>query len=115
MASNEEDPAAAAARAEVEMNSYKSRSGTGKQSDSTVDSGINENVTAQFPGSTVQIGGTKRGENPTIPDEEGGEINKASGRQTKANEFEGEGGPEDKIRQAETDRPGDDDVTGNVR
>ena len=35
--------------------------------------------------------------------------------QTKANEFEGEGGPEDKIRQAETDRPGDDDVTGNVR
>lgn len=44
------------------------------------DSGINENVTASFPGSTVQVGGTKRGENPAIPDEEGGEINKASGR-----------------------------------
>ena len=34
MASNEEDPVASAARAEVEMNSYKARSGTGKQSDS---------------------------------------------------------------------------------
>lgn len=41
---------------------------------------MNEGVTSQFPGSTVQIGGTKRGENPTIPDEEGGEINKSTGR-----------------------------------
>jgi hypothetical protein len=112
---------------------------------------VNEGVTSQFPGSTVQIGGTKRGENPTIPDEEGGELNKASGRyvsifsfllpplppfllntiytarpsrcrwasltfrQTKANEFEGKGGPEDKIDQAVVDRPGDQDVTANVR
>jgi hypothetical protein len=44
------------------------------------ESGVNEGVTSQFPGSTVQVGGTKRGENPTIPDEEGGELNKASGR-----------------------------------
>lgn len=44
------------------------------------DSGVNENVTAQFPGSTVQVGGTKRGENPTIPDEEGGEVYKGAGR-----------------------------------
>jgi hypothetical protein len=44
------------------------------------ESGVNEGVTSQFPGSTVQVGGTKRGENPTIPDEEGGEMNKASGR-----------------------------------
>lgn len=41
---------------------------------------MNENVTAEFPGSTVQVGGTKRGENPVIPDEEGGELNKAAGR-----------------------------------
>lgn len=47
---------------------------------SAVDSGVNENVTSRFPGSTVQVGGTKRGDNPTIPDEEGGELNKASGR-----------------------------------
>lgn len=36
-------------------------------------------------------------------------------RQTKANEFEGQGGPEHKVRQAEVDRPGDDDVTGTNR
>jgi hypothetical protein len=36
-------------------------------------------------------------------------------RQTKANEFEGTGGPEDKIDEAVRDRPGDDDVTANVR
>lgn len=36
-------------------------------------------------------------------------------RQTKANEFEGKGGPEDKIDQAVVDRPGDQDVTANVR
>jgi hypothetical protein len=35
--------------------------------------------------------------------------------QTKANDFEGVGGPGDKAKQAEIDRPGDDDVTGNVR
>ena len=44
------------------------------------DSGVNEGVTSQFPGATVQIGGTKRGENPTIPDEEGGEQSKTTGR-----------------------------------
>lgn len=36
-------------------------------------------------------------------------------RQTKANDFEGVGGPEDKVRQAEADRPGDNDVTGTNR
>jgi hypothetical protein len=35
--------------------------------------------------------------------------------QTKANEFEGKGGPEDKVAAAETDRRGDDDVTGTTR
>jgi hypothetical protein len=36
-------------------------------------------------------------------------------RQTKANDFEGDGGPEGSVRQAEVERPGDQDVTGNVR
>ncbi|KAK8869451.1 hypothetical protein IAR55_000015 [Kwoniella newhampshirensis] len=97
------------------INSHQAKTGSGPQSDSTVDSGVNENVTSQFPGSKVQVGGTKRGENPTIPDEEGGEQSKTTGRQTKADDFGGVGGPEDKVKQAETDRPGDDDVTGNVR
>lgn len=45
-----------------------------------IESGVNEGVTSQFPGSTVQVGGTLRGENPTLPDEAGGEFNKASGK-----------------------------------
>lgn len=35
--------------------------------------------------------------------------------QTKARDFEGVGGPEDKMRSAEAQRPGDDDIDGNVR
>ncbi|WVW78080.1 hypothetical protein I302_100031 [Kwoniella bestiolae CBS 10118] len=101
---------------EASINSAQAISGSGKnQSDSTIDSGVNENVTSQFPGSTVQIGGSGRGENPIIPDEEGGEQSKLTGRQTHANDFEGSGGPEDKVREAEADRPGDQDVSGNVR
>lgn len=45
-----------------------------------VDSGVNENVEASFPGASVQVGGTKRGENPAIPNEEGGDINKSTGQ-----------------------------------
>ncbi|WWC68272.1 uncharacterized protein I206_102195 [Kwoniella pini CBS 10737] len=101
---------------EASINSPQAVSGGGKgQSDSSVDSGVNENVTADFPGSTVQVGGTKRGENPPIPDEEGGEQSKLTGRQTHADDFEGDGGPEDKVKVAEAERPGDQDVTGNVR
>lgn len=36
-------------------------------------------------------------------------------RQTKAGDFEGVGGPEDKLKVAETERGGDQDVAGNVR
>ncbi|WWC86562.1 uncharacterized protein L201_001439 [Kwoniella dendrophila CBS 6074] len=101
---------------EASINSPSAISGSGKgQSDSTIDSGVNEGVTSQFPGSTVQVGGTGRGENPPIPDEEGGEQSKTTGRQTHANDFEGEGGPEDKVKVAEAQRPGDQDVTGNDR
>ncbi|KAK6903373.1 hypothetical protein L486_08528 [Kwoniella mangroviensis CBS 10435] len=103
-------------KAEASINSYQAKTGLGEtQSDSTIDSGVNENVTSQFPGSTVQIGGTKRGENPLIPDEEGGEQSKLTGRQTHANDFEGDGGPEDKVKVAEAQRPGDQDVSGNIR
>ena len=38
-----------------------------------------------------------------------------SSRTTKARDFEGEGGPEDKRRMHEEERGGDDDVRGNVR
>lgn len=86
---------------EQAINSYTAKTGAGRQSDSSmlffslgkhgrhkcltvvlsaVDSGVNEQVTAQFPGSTVQVGGTKRGENPPIPDEEGGGLNPGTGQ-----------------------------------
>lgn len=45
-----------------------------------LESGVNEGVEADFPGATVQIGGARRGENPVIPDEDGGEINKSTGQ-----------------------------------
>jgi len=36
-------------------------------------------------------------------------------RQTKAGDFEGVGGPEDKLAAAQIERGGDQDVVGNVR
>lgn len=36
-------------------------------------------------------------------------------RQTKAGDFEGVGGPEDKLAAAQLERGGDDDVVGNTR
>jgi len=49
-----------------------------------------------------------------IPVEEGGGIGK-DGQPTKARDFEGVGGPEDKEEIARAERGGDDDVGGNVR
>ena len=42
------------------------------------DSGIDENVTSKFPGSTVTTGSAASGagDNREIPEEEGGDINK---------------------------------------
>ena len=45
-----------------------------------LESGVNENVETEFPGAEVQVGGTRRGENPVLPDEAGGEFNKFAGR-----------------------------------
>ncbi|KAI9639873.1 uncharacterized protein MKK02DRAFT_29840 [Dioszegia hungarica] len=103
-------------KSEQAINASSAQTGSGKgQSLSTEDSGVNENVTSQFPGSTVQVGGTKRGENPTIPVEEGGEeANKLTGSATKAKDFEGAGGPEEKIAKKVADEPGAQDVSGNV-
>ncbi|WVQ74262.1 hypothetical protein IAR50_003859 [Cryptococcus sp. DSM 104548] len=95
---------------EASINSYGAKTGNVRQSDSTLESGVNENVTSQFPGATVQVGGTGRGENPPIPDEEGGGLNPATGHQTKASDFEGAGGPEEKQEQTAYERPGDQNV-----
>jgi hypothetical protein len=50
------------------------------------DSGVNESVTAKFPGSTVEYG-TGASNNRTIPESEGGSVNPATGQMYKAGEF----------------------------
>lgn len=74
-----------------------------------LESGIDESATTKFPGATVSTG--PRDE---IPESEGGSI-LPSGKPTKASDFEGVGGPEDKARLKEQERGGDDEIRGNVR
>ena len=96
-------------------------------------SGIDPSVTSSFPGSTVTTGPATSGRQ--IPPEQGGDTIIDSGRtkashpsdgpgqsgsrseqrMTKDSDFEGEGGPEDKIAQIERDQGGDDQVRGNIR
>ncbi|KAK6440675.1 hypothetical protein LTR95_003102 [Oleoguttula sp. CCFEE 5521] len=120
-----QDPIAIAQQAERDLNSTAAKEGSGlapdvtksnstKASDSTIDSGINSAAVNKFPGATVQIGGQGAGNNREIPVEEGGDVLK-SGQTTKASDFEGRGGPEDKAWEANEVRGGDDDVAGNVR
>ncbi|KAL7421701.1 hypothetical protein Q5752_003471 [Cryptotrichosporon argae] len=92
---------------EKEINSYRAKTGTGRKSDSALESGVDESVEARFPGASVQVGGTRRGDDPAIPDEEGGGLHRATGKQTRASDFEGPGGPDDKVRIDEYEHPGD--------
>lgn len=80
------------------------------------ESGVNESVENRFPGAKVTYGSAASGagDNREIPVEEGGDILK-SGQPTKARDFEGVGGPEDKSELGRIERGGDDDVNGNVR
>ncbi|KAF7191074.1 hypothetical protein HII31_07589, partial [Pseudocercospora fuligena] len=80
-------------------------------SDSANESGVDESVTSKFPGAEVKIGSDGR----EIPVSEGGEILKETGQPTKASDFEGVGGPEDKARIAAETRGGDNDIRENIR
>ena len=104
------------------------------------ESGVNEAVTTKFPGSEVKVGSAASGagDNREIPLDEGGDIDRKTGRYvgtwkylpnmvlliskfnvlhrpTKARDFEGEGGPEDKAALYAEANPGSDDVGSNVR
>ncbi|KAI9716973.1 MAG: hypothetical protein M1828_007487 [Chrysothrix sp. TS-e1954] len=119
MPSDEENRKIAMA-AEQDLNTYQSKQGTGtgeRVSDSTTDSGINTGATTKFPGSTADYGSavSGAGNNREIPEHEGGGINPETGKPMKAGDFEGVGGPEDKLAEREMARPGDQDVGGNVR
>ena len=76
-------------------------------------------MTQKFPGSTAEYGSkvSGAGNNREIPPEEGGDIQRGTGRVTKAGDFEqGEAGegPEDVSRRVANERAGhnDNDVVG---
>ena len=77
------------------------------------ESGVDEAAAQRFPGGKVTYGSAASGRE--IPIEEGGDIQKGTGRITKAEDFEGEGGPEDQLKRKTEERPGDDDIRSNVR
>lgn len=77
-------------------------------------------MTNKFPGSTAEYGShtSGAGDNRDIPESEGGDIQKGTGRLTKAGDFEGGEpgeGPEDLAKQRAEQYGGEDDVRENVR
>ncbi|TVY34083.1 hypothetical protein LOCC1_G007864 [Lachnellula occidentalis] len=115
MSYSDKDPLAAAKQAERELNSHQAKQGHGG-SDSANESGVDASVESRFPGASVVYGSAASGAggNREIPPEEGGDITE-SGQPTKARDFEGEGGPEDKRARDASDRGGEDGVDAPVR
>jgi hypothetical protein len=130
-----QDPMVIAKQAERDLNSQKAPLSDSSKSSSTQrtpqpnlvetttnispstaqDSGVNENVEAKFPGAEVKIGGQGSSDNRQIPVSEGGSIDPTTGKQTKASDFEGVGGPEDKAAIDREVRGGDNDIRDNIR
>ncbi|BDD59384.1 hypothetical protein MPDQ_003046 [Monascus purpureus] len=101
-----------AARAQQDLNSYRAKQRPGTQSDSTLESGVDQRAENKFPqGGSIRYGreaAAATGSNrKPIPEDEGG-VRDDRGRMSHAKDFEGGGGPEDKIRIASEQRPGDD-------
>ncbi|PLB46753.1 hypothetical protein P170DRAFT_511437 [Aspergillus steynii IBT 23096] len=102
-----------AARAEQDLNSYQAKQGLGPKSDSTLESGVNEMVDKKFEQRTdVKTGraaGATGSNRKPIPEDEGG-TRDDRGRLAQAGEYEGKGGPEDKVKIQSERRPGDQDT-----
>jgi len=115
MSYNDKDPLAAAKQAERDLNSHQAKQGY-SNSDSANESGVDASVENRFPGASVTYGSAASGagDNREIPVQEGGDITK-SGQPTKARDFEGVGGPEDKADLARSERGGEDGVDAPVR
>ncbi|KAJ5834855.1 hypothetical protein N7447_000881 [Penicillium robsamsonii] len=86
--------------AERDLNSYQAKQGLGKKSDSTVESGVDEMVNQRFSQPTgVKYGpgsASSGSDRLVIPEDEGGTRDDRN-RLARAGQFEGIGGPEDKI------------------
>ncbi|KAF2873532.1 hypothetical protein BDV95DRAFT_605032 [Massariosphaeria phaeospora] len=114
-ANHSTDPLTVAKQAERDLNSHEAKTGhAGSQS--TTDSGIDTSATTNFPSATATYGSAASGagDNREIPESEGGGLN-ARGQPTKARDFEGAGGPDDKARIRAADKGGEDDVAANVK
>lgn len=77
-------------------------------------------MTSKFPGSTAEYGShvSGAGNNRDIPPSEGGDVQKGTGRLTKAGDFDqGEpgDGPEDIAKKRAEQYGGEDDVRENIR
>ncbi|PIG85553.1 hypothetical protein AARAC_007741 [Aspergillus arachidicola] len=102
-----------AARAEQDLNSYQMKQGLGPKSDSVLESNIDERADKKFRESTGiktgrEAGATGSNRKP-IPEDEGG-TRDSRGRLAPASEYEGTGGPEDKVKLESERRPGDQDT-----
>ncbi|KAL8700235.1 MAG: hypothetical protein Q9224_001059 [Gallowayella concinna] len=129
-----QDPLVIAQQAERDLNSHDAKHGNTK----TNESGVDESVSTKFPGSTVKTGSEASGREISV--DEGGDLIRKPGEKgaasqcvithnqqgregyvltmgspTKAEDFEGPGGPETKQRLYEEANPGNDDVIENVR
>ena len=107
-----QDPMVIAKQAERDLAAQKD---VKTLSDSAQESGVNENVEAKFPGASVTVGSTGASDNRQIPVSEGGDVDPVTGKQTKASDFQGVGGPEDKAAIDREVRGGDNDIRDNIR
>ncbi|KAJ9603566.1 hypothetical protein H2200_011752 [Cladophialophora chaetospira] len=115
----DQDPIDIAKAAERDLNSNAAKQGN-PTSLSAEESGIDQGVTKKFPGSTAEYGSkvSGAGDNREIPVEEGGDIQKGTGRATKAGDFDkGEAGegPEHVRERYAQDQGGNDDVRSNIK
>ncbi|KAH1555548.1 hypothetical protein KXX57_003227 [Aspergillus fumigatus] len=97
---------------ENDLNTYQAKQGLGRKSDSTVKSGVNAMVDRKFGDTGIKIGreaGASSSDRKPIPEDEGGSRDDR-GRISKAGQFQGSGGPEDKVKIESQRRPVDDDV-----
>ncbi|KAG9512168.1 hypothetical protein KCU99_g8832, partial [Aureobasidium melanogenum] len=109
-----QDPLKLAQQAERDLNSHAAKQGQ-SNSDSALESGVDESVSNKFPGAEVTVGSTGASDNQRIPLSEGGDINPSTGKLHKAGEFNGVGGPEDKAQIYRETQGGQDDVRSNIR
>ncbi|KAK4234132.1 hypothetical protein C8A03DRAFT_18905 [Achaetomium macrosporum] len=98
-----------ALQAERDLNTYQSKTGTGKgRASGLEDFGVNDTVDRKFPGADVKVGEnliTNASYNRQIPADEGGDVDE-TGRFIRGSAYEGAGGPEDKTAHIYQHKPG---------